>query len=102
MNAITVRHNCETLLAFEDSEAISVSLKVGVPGVAPIFEKAASKDDKGVWSMMLTIPNINGIPLGTYKYQFNVEYPELTFVYPDPTVPGNEVLPDFIVLDSID
>lgn len=102
MNAITVRHNSETSLTFQDAEATSLTLKVGTFGGVPVFSKEAVSDGNGNWSLMLTIANINGIALGTYKWQINAVYPDITLIYPDPNVPGNEVLPDFIVLDSID
>lgn len=106
MDSINVRYDEDVTLQFDadDATAVSATLYVGNPGEVPLITAPITlTDGVGVFELSRTDTSI---PLGTYKYQINVEN-ELGQVekYPDPTYCDDcddDSFPEFTVFEALD
>lgn len=104
MEPINVRYGESLTLAVsaDDPTATTATLYVGNPGENPVITKSASLI-AGAGSIELT-PDDTSVPLGDYKYQINVAYPDPDKLdkYPEADDCSDDGLPDFIVHEALD
>lgn len=103
MEAINIRYG-ETLsiaVSTDDTAATQAVFYVGNPGEEPILELVATLTD-GVGSFQFSA-NDTMIPLGTYRYQINIEHEDgVVEKYPAPDDCPEGELPEFIVHEALD
>lgn len=103
METINIRYG-ETLsiaVSTDDSSATQAVFYVGLPGEEPVLEVTATLTD-GVGSFQFDTSDTM-IPLGTYRYQINIEHSDgVVEKYPAPDDCPEDELPEFIVHEALD
>lgn len=107
MDKISIRYGESVTLPLDadDATAVEATLYVGNPGQLPVLTKTiVLTDGTGVFELDI---NDTSIPLGSYKYQINVE-DELGAVtkYPNPDdcndCGGEDSFPEFVIYEALD
>lgn len=107
MDKISIRYGESVTLPInvDDDTAVEATLYVGLPGQLPILTKTiVITDSEGVFELSTTD---TAIPLGTYKYQINVEDGDGNISkYPEPddcdSCNDEDGFPDFVVFEALD
>lgn len=112
MNNITTRYGARVPLtvSIDAADAVEATLYVGIEGETPIITFTAPFTEgeiiKDVQMYNADLSLINGeteIPLGEYKYQINVTYPNSDpDKFPDADTCEDGELPIFTVLEALD
>lgn len=111
MDTIKVRYgeSFDLSVQSDDESATTATLFVGKVGQSPLITIPAAFENVIISNNTVRIAYIEGerdhtrIPLGTYKYQFNISYSngrELKF--PTDEECEENGLPEFIVLEALD
>jgi hypothetical protein len=103
MKAINTRYGAsvELLCNSTDITAESADIFIGIEGEAYTFTKNAPFED-GTANLSLD-PIDTMIPIGTYKYQINVNYSDGRIKkFPEPSNCEDNNLPEFIVSEALD
>lgn len=103
MDTINIRYGESLTMAVntDDTSATQAVLYVGLPGEVPVLVVTAPLTE-GVGSFVLSSSDTM-IPLGTYRYQINIEHSDGTVEkYPLADDCPEDGLPEFIVHEALD
>lgn len=100
-NNLSVRYGgTKIITGTASTSATTVEMFVGNPGEVPVISKSSTVTD-GAFTIELSATDTQ-VPLGTYRYQFNLTIDGKPYKFPSESRCRSVDLPTFTVLEALD